>query len=474
MFHICQDDGRHDRFLCPNGTMFNQNFFICDWWYNVQCSASPDLYFLNKLFRPQLIGLAQNDMAVESTVSEIPRTEVAQVAQDLVPTEVNRGQDQETTQPPAQTTADPLPFEVSGAEETKVNDVAPVETAEMAMEPVNPPMADASSSAMAMAVANSNGQGFASAFASAFAGFPSFSFTSTESSVVTASDVSIPPSTTTTTEPTINVVLPDIRTPVVAEKLQNYGLKMATPSKEWRLKSINGVTYGSQLPVISTSTRISDVRMPVNGQSALNGGQLAVEVSGLSSADAVTGQLDQVNGIQSSALEPVQSLSDDRSASQAEQSTVTEQAESTTAADVMDATPSDASGQPQDGADSSTPSDPQVDNRLAQLTSSTADEGPESATESISQPPVTLSLMADDLHTDATESAAEDVTRAAEAETTTAFSDSTEAFTQQVDDAADIEPVVALFFQIGEPQTTTEASTTEMSVNQSDNDILFN
>merc|ERR1711913_109693 len=21
-------------FLCPNGTLFNQNYFICDWWFN--------------------------------------------------------------------------------------------------------------------------------------------------------------------------------------------------------------------------------------------------------------------------------------------------------------------------------------------------------------------------------------------------------------------------------------------------------
>ena len=25
-------------FLCPNGTLFNQQYFICDWWFNVDCS----------------------------------------------------------------------------------------------------------------------------------------------------------------------------------------------------------------------------------------------------------------------------------------------------------------------------------------------------------------------------------------------------------------------------------------------------
>ena len=25
-------------FLCPNGTLFQQQYFICDWWFNVDCS----------------------------------------------------------------------------------------------------------------------------------------------------------------------------------------------------------------------------------------------------------------------------------------------------------------------------------------------------------------------------------------------------------------------------------------------------
>nr|CAH0101058.1 unnamed protein product [Daphnia galeata] len=49
VFHVCQIDGRHDSFICPNGTLFNQNYFVCDWWYNVDCSAAPSLYILNEL-----------------------------------------------------------------------------------------------------------------------------------------------------------------------------------------------------------------------------------------------------------------------------------------------------------------------------------------------------------------------------------------------------------------------------------------
>merc|ERR1712106_695472 len=44
VFHICTADGAGGLakygFLCPNGTIFNQNYFICDWWFNVDCSES--------------------------------------------------------------------------------------------------------------------------------------------------------------------------------------------------------------------------------------------------------------------------------------------------------------------------------------------------------------------------------------------------------------------------------------------------
>merc|ERR1712200_28417 len=30
-------------FLCPNGTIFNQNYFICDWWFNFDCAEAEAL-----------------------------------------------------------------------------------------------------------------------------------------------------------------------------------------------------------------------------------------------------------------------------------------------------------------------------------------------------------------------------------------------------------------------------------------------
>ncbi|CAL4066038.1 unnamed protein product [Meganyctiphanes norvegica] len=47
VFHICQEDFRLDSFLCPNGTIFNQQYFICDWWFNVDCASSSEFFSLN-------------------------------------------------------------------------------------------------------------------------------------------------------------------------------------------------------------------------------------------------------------------------------------------------------------------------------------------------------------------------------------------------------------------------------------------
>merc|ERR1712123_342051 len=51
VFHICSADGAGGlskySFLCPNGTIFNQNYFICDWWFNFDCSEAEGLYSLN-------------------------------------------------------------------------------------------------------------------------------------------------------------------------------------------------------------------------------------------------------------------------------------------------------------------------------------------------------------------------------------------------------------------------------------------
>lgn len=51
-FHVCTSDGLGSlakyTFLCPNGTIFNQEYFICDWWFNFDCSEAEGLYSLNE------------------------------------------------------------------------------------------------------------------------------------------------------------------------------------------------------------------------------------------------------------------------------------------------------------------------------------------------------------------------------------------------------------------------------------------
>jgi len=50
-FHICAGGSAGSlikySFLCPNGSLFNQEYFVCDWWFNVDCSQAENFYSLN-------------------------------------------------------------------------------------------------------------------------------------------------------------------------------------------------------------------------------------------------------------------------------------------------------------------------------------------------------------------------------------------------------------------------------------------
>lgn len=46
VYHVCALNKKFS-FLCPNGTIFDQRVFVCNWWYNVDCAASPNYYNLN-------------------------------------------------------------------------------------------------------------------------------------------------------------------------------------------------------------------------------------------------------------------------------------------------------------------------------------------------------------------------------------------------------------------------------------------
>ena len=39
--------GRTWAFLCPNGTIFNQEIFTCVWWFDFDCSTAESFYSLN-------------------------------------------------------------------------------------------------------------------------------------------------------------------------------------------------------------------------------------------------------------------------------------------------------------------------------------------------------------------------------------------------------------------------------------------
>jgi len=50
-YHVCLLDPLSGSmyptsFLCPNGTLFQQQIFNCDWWYNVDCAQAESLYGL--------------------------------------------------------------------------------------------------------------------------------------------------------------------------------------------------------------------------------------------------------------------------------------------------------------------------------------------------------------------------------------------------------------------------------------------
>ena len=49
VFHMCEpDSGSISSFLCPNGTIFSQQYFVCDWWYNQDCAAQQSFAGLNQ------------------------------------------------------------------------------------------------------------------------------------------------------------------------------------------------------------------------------------------------------------------------------------------------------------------------------------------------------------------------------------------------------------------------------------------
>lgn len=69
VFWICQKN-KGDAFLCPNGTLFNQQVFVCDWWFNVDCGASTEYYSRNQyIYAGPGIDLFGNQVSVNNRQS---------------------------------------------------------------------------------------------------------------------------------------------------------------------------------------------------------------------------------------------------------------------------------------------------------------------------------------------------------------------------------------------------------------------
>ena len=71
-FQICVHTRRRGlekvSFLCPNGSLFDQQYFICDFWFNVDCSLANSLYYLNDLIAEER---ESNNGAEAGPVNEI-------------------------------------------------------------------------------------------------------------------------------------------------------------------------------------------------------------------------------------------------------------------------------------------------------------------------------------------------------------------------------------------------------------------
>ena len=81
VFHICTNDGAGGltkySFLCPNGTVFSQQYFICDWWFNFDCAETEGLYSLNDDVA------AEREAASQSAAESAPQASYASADEPL-------------------------------------------------------------------------------------------------------------------------------------------------------------------------------------------------------------------------------------------------------------------------------------------------------------------------------------------------------------------------------------------------------
>ncbi|XP_074033593.1 uncharacterized protein [Leptinotarsa decemlineata] len=59
VFHVCSNNRTYD-FLCPNGTIFHQEYLVCVWWNQFDCNLAPSLFGINaNIYDYSIIGAQQ-------------------------------------------------------------------------------------------------------------------------------------------------------------------------------------------------------------------------------------------------------------------------------------------------------------------------------------------------------------------------------------------------------------------------------
>jgi hypothetical protein len=86
VFHICQANGRSDAFLCPNGTVFSQQYFVCVWWFDFDCATAPQFFELNaQLYAAADVKSRESGPATEVQVEEKMSTSTGDVTEEQEP-----------------------------------------------------------------------------------------------------------------------------------------------------------------------------------------------------------------------------------------------------------------------------------------------------------------------------------------------------------------------------------------------------
>ncbi|XP_055300050.1 uncharacterized protein LOC129567310 isoform X2 [Sitodiplosis mosellana] len=72
VFRVCTNTdltGKGFAFLCPNGTLFNQEVFVCDWYQHVDCSSSENHYGKNALLNMKIDSMSEMMKVVNEMVN---------------------------------------------------------------------------------------------------------------------------------------------------------------------------------------------------------------------------------------------------------------------------------------------------------------------------------------------------------------------------------------------------------------------